>query len=83
MDIAKFIPHGGVRAQPPRRLALLKVGRLGSFDPPVMTFVILEALFRGRHTVSLRYRHPRVAERVGPPFGFLGGQYATMPDSVH
>ena len=29
-DIAKFIPHGGVRAQPPHRLVLLKAGRLGS-----------------------------------------------------
>ena len=29
-DIAKFIPHGGVRAQPPHRFVLLKAGRLGS-----------------------------------------------------
>ena len=35
MDIAKLIPRGEARAQPPLRLALLRVGRLGSFDPSV------------------------------------------------
>ena len=35
MDIEKLILRGGARAQPPLRLALLRVGRLGTFDPSV------------------------------------------------
>ena len=32
IDIAKLTPRGEARAQPPHRLALLRMGRLGSFD---------------------------------------------------
>ena len=35
MDIEKLTLRGGARAQPPLRLALLRVGRLGTFDPSV------------------------------------------------